>query len=496
MDQRAGRRWPSCASGSGATPTSLRRPAPRGACAAFRRRFPGPAGWLYDVVDASRDGDDATAAPQPAARVRRCRTPRWRRTRRRCDRVAARPAHPARACAASRPDDPATAAGTAAARPSRDRAYHQGTVWPWLIGPYVGRLPRAAGRPVDGAARRARAPTWASGAWARSARPPTATPPHAATGCPFQAWSVAEVLRATRIGGGSSRAGSPTARHPRGCPRPRVSPPRRRDLGDLGRPGEQIGADADIAVGERGDPGEVGPADEHRVSPATLRRSRRPGRPAGAPATRRAASAVSPGMSTGPPPPPPHPHLLHRRQTDAQRGPDSGAPRLVDHHRGITRSAAGLHVVGRGPKDNHNRGTSGISDSPKGVLHQQRVPMAQQRLGTADAPTPAGGEHESGDAQRNLHRRSLRPKPSVTPRRRSTAPPTSGGGSAPGFAEQQPAGPAPRASPRRTPVGTSARGSAPAPRRAGRTPAGRAPGQTPTAGCPAAPAPTRPRWPG
>lgn len=80
----------------------------------------------------------------------------------------------------------------------RDRAYHQGTVWPWLVGPYTDAL-RAAGG--GGAAAElfagldAHLSEFGLGSVSETA---DGDPPHTATGCPFQAWSVAEVLRARR----------------------------------------------------------------------------------------------------------------------------------------------------------------------------------------------------------------------------------------------------------------------------------------------------------
>ncbi len=76
----------------------------------------------------------------------------------------------------------------------RDRAYHNGTVWPWLAGPFVEAWVRVYG---DKAAARERflAPLLARGL------PPEicdADAPHAGVGCPFQAWSVAEALRLDR----------------------------------------------------------------------------------------------------------------------------------------------------------------------------------------------------------------------------------------------------------------------------------------------------------
>jgi len=80
----------------------------------------------------------------------------------------------------------------------RDRAYHQGTVWPWLTGPYADAARRCGQDPspvLDGLA--AHLGEWGLGSVSETA---DGAAPHAATGCPFQAWSVAELLRITRRG--------------------------------------------------------------------------------------------------------------------------------------------------------------------------------------------------------------------------------------------------------------------------------------------------------
>jgi predicted glycogen debranching enzyme len=79
----------------------------------------------------------------------------------------------------------------------RDRAYHQGTVWPWLIGPYV-EAALKTGVPVDGVldGLEAHLGEWGLGSVSETA---DGDAPHGATGCPFQAWSVAELLRARRL---------------------------------------------------------------------------------------------------------------------------------------------------------------------------------------------------------------------------------------------------------------------------------------------------------
>ncbi|HEU4601225.1 MAG TPA: amylo-alpha-1,6-glucosidase, partial [Steroidobacteraceae bacterium] len=80
---------------------------------------------------------------------------------------------------------------------SRDGAYHQGTVWPWLIGHFVDaylqvhRDPAAARELLDAF------PEHLNDAGVGSISEIfDAEPPHDPGGCIAQAWSVAEVLRA------------------------------------------------------------------------------------------------------------------------------------------------------------------------------------------------------------------------------------------------------------------------------------------------------------
>ena len=94
------------------------------------------------------------------------------------------------------PQDPAYVAHHRGGPAERDRAYHQGTVWPWLIGPYA-EAALGTGAPVDGLldGLDAHLHEWGLGSVSETA---DADPPHDASGCPFQAWSVAEMLRARR----------------------------------------------------------------------------------------------------------------------------------------------------------------------------------------------------------------------------------------------------------------------------------------------------------
>lgn len=91
----------------------------------------------------------------------------------------------------------------------RDRAYHQGTVWPWLIGPYVQATTRTGGNAGGTVAStlaglEAHLQEWGPGSVSETAE---GDPPHAATGCPFQAWSVAKLLQARRLARSYTRLG-------------------------------------------------------------------------------------------------------------------------------------------------------------------------------------------------------------------------------------------------------------------------------------------------
>jgi predicted glycogen debranching enzyme len=84
---------------------------------------------------------------------------------------------------------------------ARDGAYHQGTVWPWLLGPFVEAWVRVRGDTVEArreARRRFLAPLMEhldAAGLGHASEIADAEPPHTPRGCPFQAWSLAEALR-------------------------------------------------------------------------------------------------------------------------------------------------------------------------------------------------------------------------------------------------------------------------------------------------------------
>jgi glycogen debranching enzyme len=85
--------------------------------------------------------------------------------------------------------------------PSRDGAYHQGTVWPWLLGPFVDAWVRVRGGGSDvraEARERFLTPLLAHldrAGVGHISEIADADFPHEPRGCPFQAWSVGEALR-------------------------------------------------------------------------------------------------------------------------------------------------------------------------------------------------------------------------------------------------------------------------------------------------------------
>lgn len=87
----------------------------------------------------------------------------------------------------------------------RDSAYHQGTVWPWLIGPFVEAWLRVRNGTQD-ARREARARFLAPliehlnyAGLGHVSEIADAEKPHTPRGCPFQAWSLGELMRLDRI---------------------------------------------------------------------------------------------------------------------------------------------------------------------------------------------------------------------------------------------------------------------------------------------------------
>ncbi|HEY4157682.1 MAG TPA: amylo-alpha-1,6-glucosidase [Polyangiaceae bacterium] len=175
----------------------------------FERRFWNEAdGMLYDVVDVDHEPGrvDATLRPNQifAAGGLPVSLLSAERARRVVDVVEQKLWTPLGLRSLS-PDDPAYRGRYQGGVWERDTAYHQGTVWPWLMGPFVEAWLKARGSTSDAK---------------REARERFATPllehleraglghiseiadgdaPHTPRGCPFQAWSVSELLRVVQL---------------------------------------------------------------------------------------------------------------------------------------------------------------------------------------------------------------------------------------------------------------------------------------------------------
>jgi predicted glycogen debranching enzyme len=99
------------------------------------------------------------------------------------------------------PRDPAFVPTYEGDQDSRDRAYHQGAVWPWLIGIFfdAARKHAADTEAVKRYFRNTFAPLWESqpgeGCVQHVPELFDGTAPHRPGGCPAQAWSLAEVIR-------------------------------------------------------------------------------------------------------------------------------------------------------------------------------------------------------------------------------------------------------------------------------------------------------------
>jgi predicted glycogen debranching enzyme len=174
----------------------------------FRARFwNGQSGCLYDNVDVDHRARqvDPTFRPNqifavgglPLALIE------GERARRVVDEVERRLWTPM-GLRSLAPDEREYAAKYDGGARERDTGYHQGTVWPWLIGPFVEAWVRVRGS-TAAAKREARSRFLAPllehlsrAGIGHVSEIADAEAPHTPRGCPFQAWSLGELLRLDR----------------------------------------------------------------------------------------------------------------------------------------------------------------------------------------------------------------------------------------------------------------------------------------------------------
>ena len=180
----------------------LRRPADQWEALAdrvrrsFERFWSEPAGHCFDVIDGPA-GDDAALRPNQIFAVSLPRSPLAPERQRRVVDACSRHLLASFGLRSLAPGEPQYAGHYAGGPRERDGAYHQGTVWAWLLGPFT-----LAHFKVHGDRRAALSflepmahhlDDYGIGSIAEVF---DGDPPFAPGGCTAQAWSVAETLRA------------------------------------------------------------------------------------------------------------------------------------------------------------------------------------------------------------------------------------------------------------------------------------------------------------
>jgi predicted glycogen debranching enzyme len=166
----------------------------------FQERFWYSAGgYLFDVIDGP-DGDDPSVRPNQLYALSLVDGVLSKDQGRRMLAVVERHLLTPAGLRTLAPSDPRYRGRYEGGVSERDGAYHQGTVWPFLLGPFV-----TAWLKVHGATQtnKRRARRWLEGiephldqaCLGQVSEIFDGDPPHAARGCIAQAWSVAELLR-------------------------------------------------------------------------------------------------------------------------------------------------------------------------------------------------------------------------------------------------------------------------------------------------------------
>jgi predicted glycogen debranching enzyme len=166
------------------------------AAAGFVRFWNEDAGYCYDVIDGP-DGADATLRPNQILAVSLAESPLSPGHQRRVVEACARHLLTSYGLRSLSPGDPAYQGHYAGDARTRDGAYHQGTVWSWLLGPFALAHHRVFGDKDAALAfldpLRHHLDDYGIGSIAEIF---DGAPPHTPNGCIAQAWGVAETLRA------------------------------------------------------------------------------------------------------------------------------------------------------------------------------------------------------------------------------------------------------------------------------------------------------------
>jgi predicted glycogen debranching enzyme len=192
--------------------------------ASFARFWNPAAGCCFDVLDGP-SGNDPSVRPNQILAVSLTHSPLVRPQQQAVVQACERKLLTWFGLRSLAPSEPGYRGRYVGGPVERDEAYHQGTAWGWLLGPFVlahYRVHRDAARALQ-LLQPMLGQLWTAGVGSLS-EIFDGDEPHAPNGCPAQAWSVAETLRAwqliSRSGRSQTDATCATAGHPR-APRSR-----------------------------------------------------------------------------------------------------------------------------------------------------------------------------------------------------------------------------------------------------------------------------------
>jgi glycogen debranching enzyme len=167
--------------------------------AAFARFWNPALGYCFDVIDGPQ-GSDPALRPNQLLAVSLPHSPLTAGQQKQVVDACARALVTSMGLRSLAPGEPGYSGIYTGDRYARDGAYHQGTVWAWLIGPFVEAHLRVYGDPA--LARTFLEPFshfMLDAGLGSISEIADGDAPFTPRGCPWQAWSVAEVLRAWRL---------------------------------------------------------------------------------------------------------------------------------------------------------------------------------------------------------------------------------------------------------------------------------------------------------
>jgi glycogen debranching enzyme len=157
-------------------------------------------GYLYDVIDADRK--DPSIRPNQVIALSLPHTMLESERARSVLAVVERDLLTPYGLRSLAPSDPRYRGRYDGTPAERDTVYHRGTVWPWLLGPFIRSYLKIHDESPEA---RTRAAAWIAGFHEHVCNTGVVgqvseildgDPPHAPRGCAAQAWSVGEILRA------------------------------------------------------------------------------------------------------------------------------------------------------------------------------------------------------------------------------------------------------------------------------------------------------------